>query len=230
MLQSIRDSLSLAERAERPLLLALFGIGLLAAVLETGSVGLVYFFLKVAMEPATLGGIEWVKRLYDWLGMADRPLFIASLALGVMIVFVTRVAMQVFFHWFNMWLRKKIRVRVSSMLFHRYLTGPYSRYLNSKSSTFLNNVTSNSAAAVTHCTLGVVEIASAVALAVLFLLTLFIVRPLETLGGIAVIGALAAVYWFLMQERLLYWGHRISAPARSRDNKRRTRRTGCSVA
>ena len=137
MLQSIRDSLSLAERAERPLLLALFGIGLLAAVLETGSVGLVYLFLKVAMEPATLGGIEWVQRFYDWLGATDKPLFLVGLTLGVMIIFVTRVAVQVFFAWFNMWLRRKIQVRVSSTLFRGYLTGPYSRYLASKSSRFL---------------------------------------------------------------------------------------------
>lgn len=209
MLQSIRDSLSLVERAERPLLLALFGVGLLAAVLETGSVGLVYLFLKIAMEPAMLGGIQWAQGLYGWLGMTDKPLFMVSLALGVMAVFVTRVAVQVFSVWFNMWLRKKIQVRVSGALFGRYLSGPYSRYLASKSSTFLNNVTSNSAAAVANCTLGVVEIAGAVALAVLFLLTLFVVRPLETLGGIAVIGTLAAVYWFLMQERLLYWGNRM---------------------
>lgn len=209
MLQSIRESLSLAERVERPLLLILFGVGLLAAILETGSVGLVYLFLKVAMEPAALGGIEWVQRFYGWLGTPDKSLFMVGLTLGVMIIFVTRVAVQVFFAWFNMWLRKKMQVRVSSRLFRRYLTGPYSRYLASKSSTFLNNVTSNSAAAVAHCTLGVVEIAGAVALAVLFLLTLLVVKPLETLGGIAVIGVLAAIYWFLMQERFLYWGNRM---------------------
>lgn len=209
MLKHIRDALALADPRERPLLLALFAVNLLSAVLEAIGVGLVYAFLKAVMEPETLGGISELQKIHDWLAIEERHTFFAVMTLLVMTVFLVRILTQFIGTWMMLWMRKKLQMRVARVLFGGYIRAPYSRHLISKSSVLMNNVTVNAAAAVAQCTLGVVEIASAVTLAGVFVATLLIVKPLETLVAVSIIGILAVVYWSLMHERLIVWGRRM---------------------
>lgn len=209
MLSNIRDALTLADRGERPLLVALFAINLLSAIMEVGGIGLVYAFLKAVLEPDTLGGIAQLQKIHDWLAIGERHTFFAVMALLVMAVFIVRILIQLLGTWMMLWARKKLQLRVAGVLFAGYTRAPYSRHLGSKSSTLMNNVTANAAAAVAQCTLGVIEIAGAVALAGVFVATLLIVKPVETLVTVSIIGMLAATYWGLMHERLIVWGQRM---------------------
>jgi ABC-type multidrug transport system fused ATPase/permease subunit len=206
MLKNIRDSLALADLRERPLLAALFVVNLLSAVLEATGVGFVYAFLKAVMAPETLGGIAELQTIHDWLAIKERHTFFAVMTLFVMGVFLVRILMQFLGSWMMLWMRKKLQLRVAGVLFGGYIRAPYSRHLSSKSSALMNNVTANAGAAVAQCTLGVVEIAGAVALAGVFVVTLLAVKPLETLVTVSIIGILAVTYWSLMHERLIVWG------------------------
>jgi ABC-type multidrug transport system fused ATPase/permease subunit len=206
MLNNIRDALALADPRERPLLVALFVVNVLSAVLEAAGVGFVYAFLKAVMEPEILGGIAALQKIHDWLAIEALHTFFAVMTLAVMAVFLVRILMQFLGTWMMLWTRKKLQLRVARVLFGGYIRAPYGWHLGSKSSVLMYNVTTNAAAAVAQCTLGVVEIASAVALAGVFVITLLAVKPLETIVAVAVIGMLAVVYWSLMHERLIVWG------------------------
>jgi len=208
MLSNIRDALALADSRERPLLVALFAVNVLIAVLEAAGVGFVYAFLKAVMNPETLGGIAELQKIHDWLAIEERHTFFAVMTLMVIALFVVRILTQFLGTWMMLWLRKKLQMRVAGVLFGGYIRAPYSRHLSSRSSVLMNNVTANTAAAVAQCTLGVVEIASAVTLAGVFIVTLLIAKPLETLVTVSIICTLAIVYWSLMHERLIVWGRR----------------------
>jgi ATP-binding cassette subfamily C protein len=172
-------------------------------------VGLVYAFLKAVMEPQTLGGIPQLSLIYEWLAFKELHIFFAFLTLSVMAVFLIRIFMQFVGAWMMLWIRKQLQLRVAGVLFSGYMKAPYTRHLSSKSSVLMNNVTTNAAAAVAQCTLGLVEIASAMVLAAVFIATLLVAKPLETLIAVLVIGVLGATYWSFMHERLIIWGQRM---------------------
>lgn len=209
MLKSIRDSLALAEPHERKLLGLLFLVNLLSATLEVAGIGFFYVFLKAVMAPQTLGGIPELRKIYEWLAFTDLNIFFAFLTLSVLAVFLTRISIQFISAWMMLWIRKQLQLRVAGVLFGGYMKAPYTRHLSSKSSVFMNNVTTNAAAAVAQCTLGVVEIASSVLLAVIFIATLLFAKPLETLWAVLIIGVFGTTYWSFMHERLIIWGQRM---------------------
>ncbi|WP_310448998.1 ABC transporter ATP-binding protein [Sulfuritalea sp.] len=209
MLNHIKDSLALANERERFLLLVLFVVNLAGAILEAGGVGLVYVFLKAVLEPETLGGLDLFQKLHGWLAIEERHVFFAVMTMFVMTVFLVRIAIQFVGTWMMLGMRKKLQTRVAGVLFSGYMRVPYVRHLSSKSSQLMNNVTANAGAAVAQCTMGLVEIASSVILAAVFVVTLLAVKPVETLVAVIVIAVLAIVYWRVMHERLVLWGRRM---------------------
>lgn len=206
MLKNLQKSLSLAERTDKLKLVGLLAVNVSASVLETVSLGLVYLLFAVAMQPGIAGTSHWLQRLTYLVGPHNFMLALIGL---VAAVFIARTSLQGFGAWLTLWLRRQLQMHVSVRLFNGYIEAPYDQHLFMSSSKLLNNCTSNTAAAVAQCTLGLVEIGSAALLVVLFLLTMFIARPVETVVAVGVLAVVSGLYWMFLYARLANWGARM---------------------
>lgn len=209
MIKNIRESLSITNKEEKYLLCCMYVVNLISAGLEACGIGLVYVFLKVVLAPENFGDIVQLQKLYIWLEFEDKNIFFAGLTALVLIIFLLRILMQLFSAWMALWLRKKMHLRIACTLFSGYMEIPYSKILKMKSSLLMNNLTTNVSAAVSQSALGVVEIASSTSLTLIFMITLLIIKPLESITGVIFIGILGGIYWRLIHERLSIWGKRM---------------------
>lgn len=191
---------------EKRQLLVLLAISVAAAIFESVGLGVIFVFLKVITDTATLGGIAVLQGLRAHLsGLSDEGFLLLCLA-AMLVFFFFRHAIVFGNVWLNANLRRKLQYRLSRTIFDGYLNETYASFVKFPSTTIVTTVTSNVAATVAHGIVGLIELTSATLMLVGIVFLLLQIKPVESLIGLFVIGVLASIYWFLMRERVIRWG------------------------
>lgn len=191
------------------MLLVWLTLGYVVSVLaETGGVGLIYVYFMLALNPERLATYKVLLNLINLFGLNGDRSAIIFLTFAVMIVFILRTLLLAWLKWFSLTLRIRLQRRISTSLFDYYV---YSKFLDHqlrKLSEIMNNIWANSAAAVTNCTLGVVDIVSSFVLVLGFAIVVAIAQPVMTAVAVFMISLLFAAYWLMISTRIEDWGAR----------------------
>jgi ATP-binding cassette subfamily C protein len=193
-------------RQEQRWLLVLLIVSILAALLESVGLVVIFGFLKVITDTQNLGGIELLQTIRTELSnLSDQAFLLTSL--GAMAIFFFVRQSVIFANvCLNNGLRRRVQKRLSQQLFGGYLFEPYESFKRFPSNVIVTCVTSNAGAVAAHIIVGLAEITSSILVLAGIVFLLLKIKPLESLVGLVITGILAAVYWFAMRERIVRWG------------------------
>lgn len=204
----LRDSFGPLTKYELLYLLLVFAITILGYLAEVGGIGLIFLLFSVLLDLENLGGYAQLKDVYDLLNFTDKQDFAFWLAVSVLIVFILRNIFQAWSVWITLSVRKMIQTRLTYNLFKQVIEAPYNRVSGLHSSRLVSDILTNTASAVAHCTLGIVEAVSAFVLLCVFWFTLFVAQPQETLIITPMVLVVCSIYWLTLRVRLKLWGER----------------------
>lgn len=202
----VKKLLFLMNPDEKWRLVLLMSVSLVAAVLESIGLGIIFAFLKVITDVGNLGGIKILQQFRAELSGLSDQMFLVLCLFGMLIFFFLRHVIVFGSLWLNNNMLRNVQYRLSTQVFRGFLSEPYSSFVKFPSSTIVTCVTSNVAGTVAHGIIGLVELVSSALMLFGLVLVLLQIKPVESFLGLAVTGVLAAVYWFLMRERIMRWG------------------------
>lgn len=200
------QALEWTDRRERWVLLGIAVSQVLAVLAEVGGIGLVYAYFSLVLNPEKISNFSFLARLQEATGLATTANGMALMTLVVMIVFIARTALLAWVKWLSLTFRLRLQRRISARLYDYYATSSYLEHQMRKQAVVMNNIWSNSAAAISSCTLGVVEIGGSIALMVGFSVVVAWVEPMVTLLAIFGLTALLGVYWVVIHRKVSAWG------------------------
>lgn len=202
------QALEWTDRRERWVLLGIAVSQILSVLAEIGGVGLVYAYFSLVLNPEKISSFSVLARLQEATGLATTANGMALMTLIVMMVFIARTALLAWVKWLSLSFRLQLQRRISTRLYDYYASSGYLEHQTRKQAVVINNIWSNSAAAISSCTLGVVEIGGSVVLMVGFAVVVAWVEPMVTLLAISALSVLLALYWVLIHKKISVWGEK----------------------
>lgn len=201
-----RQALEWTDRRERWMLLGIAVSQILSVLAEVGGVGLVYAYFSLVLNPEKIGDFSVLVRFQEATGLATTANGMAVMTFVVMAVFIARTFLLAWVKWLSLSFRLQLQRRISPRLYDYYASSSYLEHQMRKQAIVQNNIWSNSAAAISSCTLGVVEIGGSVVLMVGFSIIVAWVEPMVTVLAIFALCALLAIYWVLIHRKVSTWG------------------------
>ncbi|WP_085906804.1 ABC transporter ATP-binding protein [Kiloniella majae] len=204
--QLIKNSLSITTVKEKKLLVLMYFINVISSLSEVGGIGLIYVFFTVIINIQDLNKVSYINDIYNYFDFQNSSNFLLFLAITVLVIFTLRNLFHLWGTWAKLDIRRKIQYRISTLLYDTSIGLPYTSIQTENTSRLISNITANSSSAITHCTIGVVEILSSITLLSLFLFMLVIAKPIETITSIPIIFIIYSLYWSRTRQLTSKWG------------------------
>lgn len=200
------QALEWTDRRERWMLLGIAVSQILSVLAEVGGVGLVYAYFSLVLNPEKITDVSALARFQEATGLATIANGMAMMTFIVMAVFIARTVLLAWVKWLSLSFRLQLQRRISPRLYDYYASSSYLEHQMRKQAIVQNNIWSNSAAAISSCTLGVVEIGGSVVLMAGFSIIVAWVEPMVTVLAVVVLSSLLAIYWVLIHKKISTWG------------------------
>ncbi len=130
------------DRRTRRRAVLLFGLNIVAGILEIMGIGMIFPLLKIAGDPESIFAIDFLARIFAMAGEPEPRLFIAAVCAAVFLLFLAKNSLLALISWIQfdfVWTR---RAEVASRLFAHYLRAGYAFHLQRNTANLLRNVTS----------------------------------------------------------------------------------------
>ena len=206
MFDSIRKLISLTDPRNR-----LRGVGvmvsiLVAMVLETFSIAMVFPFIKGVIEPASVASLPVIGNLLQINGGADRETVLIGMTAALIFVFVLKNALLAAIHYIQVRYAAVNILAISKTLYTAYLNGPYALYLGRNSVDFQQNIYSACRTAFSGGLISFITLSSEILISIGIISVLMLISWEITLGAAAILGVSAGVFFWVFKKRQVVWG------------------------
>ncbi|MDZ7771575.1 MAG: ABC transporter ATP-binding protein [Balneolaceae bacterium] len=189
MLDSLKKIYTLFLSRYRMKLAILFGMMLMASVLEIMGIGMIPAFVIVVTEdPSTVLGYPVIGDWLRYFGITTSREMIISGALTLIGVFVVKNLYLSFFLYLKKRFIANRGVYLQDRLFRAYMTAPYSFYTNRNSAELLRNITNEVQRIVTGTMMPFMELSLNFCMTLFIIASLMYVDPVITVAAIVVMG------------------------------------------
>ena len=180
----------------------LFGLMFIGALMEVIGVGAIPAFVGVISMPDRLLENQYVRYVYDALGMQSTQDMLFWAALGLIVVYLVKNAYLGFLTYIKARYTSNRQVTLSNRLFRAYLHTGYTFHLQRNTSELLRN-TKSEAGAITSGALMplLVLIMEFITLIMIFVL-LFVVEPMVTIVAFGVLGSVTYLFFKATKKKI----------------------------
>lgn len=208
MLDQLNKISSIIDRRTKLGMAGLFGLILIAAVLEMVGIGMFIPLLHVFSDPEKIAGIPVVGGLYHvWAG-ADPNRFIVVFSALLFGFFVAKnVFLGGVIYLQNGFVHRE-RARFARDLLRVYLARPYTFHLQRNTAELVRNVTLLSGRLFLKVIMPIVNTATDALTVAAVLVVLLLIDPGTTVAVVLLIGATIAVFYRVIRHRVREWGRR----------------------
>ena len=134
------------------------GLAVLAGLFETFGLLAIYPVLRILLEPEIVRQNEYLRLIYEFLGLS-RPQYLAALfAAGIVVVFVLKNAYMLVYTRLQLNLIRDWKVGVRSQLMRYYIQSPYVLFLEQDSNIMMRNIDSFTLKAVNYVVFSVMNL------------------------------------------------------------------------
>ena len=218
MFDSLKKIYRLFPRKDRVKLLILFGMMMMASLLEVLGIGMIPVFVMAVSDPDSL--LQYPV-LGDMLLAADITSAEQLVVYGAVLLIVVYVVKNIYLSFF-LYLKKKFianrGVQLENRIFKAYMASPYTFYISRNSAELLRNVTSETKKVVDQVMLPFMELALNITMFVFILGALLILEPLITIVTILFMGIGGGVFLKYTRQKNQEFG-REDRRARKMKNK-----------
>lgn len=218
MLDSLKKIYKLFPGKDRIKIFILFGMMLVASLLEVLGIGMIPVFVTTVAEPDKILQYPVVGDMLKDVGITSSKSLVIYGALLLMVVYFVKNIYLAFF----LYLKKKYvenrGIYLQDRMFRAYMTAPYSFYINRNSAELLRNVGGEVYKIITGTLMPFIELVLNLTMFLFIIGTLLIFEPLITVVSVIILGS--GGYFFLQytKEKTSEYGKEIRE-ARTEKNK-----------
>jgi ATP-binding cassette, subfamily B, bacterial PglK len=207
MREQLRHIVDLHERGVYLSLGLLVVSSLVAALLESAGLGLLFLLFKIVVSPEILEENAHLAALRHLIGSDGAQSFIVAFCGFLFLLFLTKSVLLVFNAWLRPQIEWRIRRRLSAMILDRYMRRPYVEIAKRSSNELINNIIT-SVGHVAYSTIGIADLLGESLLVIAINATLVYLQPFLTLAAIGIFLIVSLAYARFARRRSRLWGQR----------------------
>ena len=179
---------------------------LFGTLLETISVGVVLPAISLVASPEGINNYPKIKPILIFFNLneVDQIIIFGSIFLAV--VFVLKAAYLSFLLWCQVSFAFKLQANLSTRLFKRYLTQPYTFYLQKNSSELINNVLSEISLFTFQGILPLMTLILECFVLIGIALLLLNIEPIGAILVILISGLITFAFYYFTRRKVTEWG------------------------
>ena len=182
------------------------GLAVLAGIFETFGLLAIYPVLRILLEPEIVRQNEYLRVIYEFLGLS-RPQYLAALfAAAMVVVFVLKNAYMLFYTRLQLNLIRDWKVGVRSRLMRYYVQSPYVLFLEQDSSIMMRNIDSFALRAVNYVVFSVMNLFVNIVIMLIIMLVLSVSYFVYLFSMIGAMALLIYILHKLLRHRLYVLG------------------------
>ena len=166
------------------------GLAIVAGLFETFGLLAIYPVLRILLEPEIVYQNEYLRLIYEFLGLS-RPQYLAALfAVGIVVVFVLKNAYMVLYTRLQLNLIRDWKVGVRSQLMRYYIQSPYVLFLEQDPTIMMRNIDNFAPRAVNYVVFSVMNLLVNILIMLIIMLVLsvrYFVYLFSMIGAIALL-------------------------------------------
>jgi ABC-type multidrug transport system fused ATPase/permease subunit len=206
----VKQILTLIDRTVRARLIAYVLMSVVATLLESVGLALIFVLFKIVVRPAAIEEIGAVAGLRRALGNPEDSLFLAILCGVLFATLLVKIVLQLLVAWLRLGLEWRTRIRLSRDLFAAYLRGPYATVSRRNTGEIVNTVWSG-VGQVGSSTVGLADLVGDGLLVVCINATLFYMEPILTVAALGLLSTAAVLYIVVGRSHFDRWGRKSKA-------------------
>jgi ATP-binding cassette subfamily C protein len=179
---------------------------MIGAFLEIVGIGAVPAFISTLESPEKVRAYPGVDTVLNTLGITGPQELVLWGAVGFILIFTVRAAFLVFLRYVRIRLTERHRVRLSRLLFTRYMQAPYEFHMGRNTAELLRNVNSETKNIIAGVINPILKIVLNVMMTVCIAGLLIATTPWIALAGIAVVGGGGWVFLQVVKARMNRYG------------------------
>jgi ABC-type multidrug transport system fused ATPase/permease subunit len=193
-----------------------FGIMLIAAVMETVGIASILPFIAVLSNPSIVEESGPLNAVYTALGFTETEPFLVFLGFAFFVLFIFGLIMRTLSFWVQARFANSRMYSISSRVFFGYLCKDYTWYLKKNTARLASSVLSEVDRAISGALFPGLQLIAHVTVSILLLALLVVVDPLLALSMISVLGACYAAIFWVFKRRADHIGIAITEGNRGR--------------
>jgi len=202
MISSFRKLFNLFNRRQKinsVIMLCLIALG---AVAETIGIGVILPFTTILLDQESAQTYPIIQTIMQipWIGSYRR--FIVLLCIGLVVVFILKSLYMFFLLYIQNRFALNRQIEMSKMLFGSYINKPYEYFFSKNTAELQRNVNTLVGSVIQGVLMNGLQFLTEIMVIVFILALLLIVDPISTLSIGAVLGGVAAFYYFLVKGRI----------------------------
>jgi ATP-binding cassette subfamily C protein len=205
--QIVAQALRLIDRSVRGWLAVFVLISVIATILESVGLALIFLLFKIVVQPDAIDRISALAALRRASGIVEGRYFLAALCGLLFLTLFVKILLQLGGAWLRLGIEWRIRNRVSQRLFSGYLNGPYAAVSRRRTGEIVNTVWTG-VGQVSATATGLADLVSDGMLVIAINATLFVMQPVLTAAALGLFGIATILYVALGRRHFGRWGRK----------------------
>lgn len=184
----------LLTRREKWLACVVIGFFCATSVAEVFSLGMIFVYVKLIMEPAALEAMEPLVQLQHWLGITERRVFLIVLGQGLVLLLLVKTMVGLAAVWASMRFAMGRMAAFSSDLFRIYLFKNYTYFIDHHAATLKKNILEEVFVTIQYVLIPVLTVISELIVLSCIVALLVVLHPVQTAIMFVVTAGLFGLY------------------------------------
>lgn len=206
MVSSLRKIYNIFPKKDRVKFLLLFGMMLVASLLEVLGIGVIPAFIILVDSPDRILAYPVIGEILTNLGIITRESLIIFGALTLIVIYIFKNGYLAWYMYTTQKFVTRRGVYLQNRLFHAYMTAPYTFYINRNSAELLRNVTGEVGSIITGTVVPMLELALSVTMFTCIIAALMVFEPFLTLVSILLLGGSGFVFLRYTRKKTKEYG------------------------
>jgi ATP-binding cassette subfamily C protein len=203
---SLKKLYWLLSRREKGKVIGLFGMMMVAAVLEVAGIGMVPAFVSIVTSPEKVMQYPVAEDILKGLGITTSRDLLFWGAIALIGIFVVKNAYLVLYNYFQARFVQGLRYEFSTKLMNSYMQAPYTFHLQRNSAQLLRNATQEVQMMTTQALRPLMMLGKEGIMILSILVFLLAIEPLITLLVFALLGTATGLFLSYTQKRVKQYG------------------------
>ncbi len=192
----------LFSRNDKIKLVIIFGLMMIAAVLEVIGIGIIPAFVAVVANPQKVMEHKYVGSVVKYLNIKNPRELLIFMSIGLISIFLIKNTYTLFFRYVEAKFIYNRRYSFSHKLMTAYMHAPYTFYLERNTTELLRNTTNEVDLMINSVMRPTLIILKEFIMGTSVIVFLVLIEPLITLIVAVVLGGLAGIFLFLTQNKM----------------------------
>ncbi len=205
---TFKKTASLVDRTTHFKAIFILIIIIIGVALETASIGLLFPFIKLLIDPSGLNAISAYLPSWTFENVEDGNTALVTLSILILIMFIVKNCALLLIYYAQATFTLQNMQLLSTRLYDFYLNSPYSLHLTRNSSELIQNIHAASSSALVGSFMGFLAFFSELLLVLAVIILLLAIDPVMTFAAGSVLGTSVGLAYLLLRSRIQYWGER----------------------